>query len=102
MPHCQLYLHRQERQASGWKKTRKKRIVSEVYNGLICIGSRCVREKIGGAFSSLFCSNMVNFKTAEIIKKNSSSDPNIFAVEPRYGTFSWAKSVHASLDTEVR
>lgn len=28
--------------------------------------------------------------------------PKVFAVEPHYRTFSWAKSVHASLDTEVR
>jgi len=44
---------------------------------------------------------MVNFKTAGI-KTISSSDLSVFAVEPHYGTFSWAKSVHTSLDREVR
>lgn len=75
--------------------------VSEVDEDLICIGFRCFREKIGHVLSTLFCSNMVNIKTAAI-KETSSSDPKVFAVEPHYRTFSWAKSAHASLDTEVR
>lgn len=55
-------------------------IVSEVDKDLICIGCRCFREKRGGVLYSLFCSNMVNFKTAAI-KKPSSSDLKVFAVE---------------------
>lgn len=86
MPHCYIL------------KASEK---SEVDKDLICTGCRYSRDETGGVLYSLFCSHMVNFKTPTV-GRNSSSNANIFAVEPHYGTLSWAKLVHTWLIIEVQ
>lgn len=83
------------------KKKKKKRIVSEVDRNLTCLGCRYFRKKNRGGVLQLVLQQYGQLQNCSS-KKTSSNKSNVSAVEPHYRTFSWAKSIHASLDTEVK